>query len=168
MEFPRRVRTTAGRLGGLGGLGGRLLVAGLVAGVAAISLALAVFGRDANGQDAAPALDDGIAAGTVAFFAGSSCPPGWSCPDYAKGRMMVAVTDGSQVGVTVGTALADREDRMHQHDYSVSVTLAGRPLLGSSGGSIPGAQAQTYPVAGQSDPAPSGLPFVQLLACERQ
>jgi hypothetical protein len=153
MEFPRFARVTAGRLGW------GLVVAGLAAG-------LAGGGSDAAGQDA---QDDGIPSGTVAFFAGASCPPGWNRPDYAKGRMVVAVVDGGNVGVTVGTPLADRENRVHQHDYSVSVPLPSPAagLVGASGGSIPGAQAQTYTVTGQSDPAPSDLPFVQLLACEK-
>jgi hypothetical protein len=50
----------------------------------------------------------------------------------------------------------------------VSVQLQGRGLTGAQGGSIPGAQAQTYAIEGESDPASSDVPFVQLLACERQ
>jgi hypothetical protein len=148
MELPRRVRATAGRLGW---------------GVLVTSLAL--LGSDATGQNT---TDDGIPSGIVAFFAGSSCPAGWTRPDYAKGRMVVAVVDGATVGTTVGTPLGDREDRTHQHDYSVSVQLQGRGLTGLAGGSPPGAQAQTYTIEGESDPASSDLPFVQLLPCERQ
>lgn len=148
MEFPRLARVTVRRLGW---------------GVVVASLAL--VGSDATGQ--ATTQDDGIPSGTVAFFTGASCPAGWNRPDYAKGRMVVAVVDGGNVGVTVGAPLADRENRVHQHDYSVSASLPGKGLLGSTGGSIPGAQAQTYTITGQSDPAPSDLPFVQLLACEK-
>jgi hypothetical protein len=128
---------------------------------------LALMGSDAVGQSTGQ--DDGIPSGTVAFFAGTSCPPGWTRPDDVKGRMVVAVVDGGTVGVRMGTPLADRENRTHQHDYSVSVTLAPPAAgpIGAGGGSVPGAQAQTYTVTGQSDPAPTDLPLVQLLACEK-
>ena len=149
MELPRRVRTTAGRLGW---------------GVLVTSLAL--LGSDATGQNT---TDDGIPAGTVAFFAGSSCPAGWTRPDYAKGRMVVAVVDGSTVGTTVGTPLGDQEDRVHRHSYSVSLPLPPKGITASSNSSdTRGAQAGTYTGTAQTEPATSGLPFVQLLACEKQ
>jgi hypothetical protein len=154
MEFPRRARMTVGRFAW-----------GVVVASPAASVAF-MGGREAAGQDAAQ--DDGIPPGTVAFFAGTSCPPGWSRPDDVKGRLVVAVIDGAQVGTTVGAPLTDQENRPHRHDYSGSTQLQGLGIAGAAGSNVNGARAQSYTVQGQSDDAPSGLPFVQLLACERQ
>ena len=151
MEFPRFARVIAGRLGW-----------GLVV------ASLALVGTDAAGQDAGQ--DDGIPSGTVAFFAGANCPPGWSRPDYAKGRMVVAVVDGGNVGVTVGAPLRDQEDRTHLHSHTASVQLLKKGIVANRGFlSNSGTEAQTYSTGGtgQQDTAPSGFPFVQLLACEK-
>lgn len=156
MEFPRFVKMAAAKMAA-GRLGWGVVVA-----------SLALVGTDAAGQDAGQ--DDGIPSGTVAFFAGTNCPTGWTRPDYAKGRMVVAVVDGGNVGVTVGTPLGDQEDRKHQHGHSGSVQLLKKGIAANRGFlSSSGTEAQTYSTAGngQQDAAPSGLPFVQLLACEK-
>ncbi len=42
-------------------------------------------------------VDDGVPAGTMAFFSGGVCPAGWTTATNVQGRLVVAVTDGSKV-----------------------------------------------------------------------
>src|SRR5262245_16731655 len=103
--------------------------------------------------------DDGIPRGMLAFFAGdvAGCPAGWQPADYAAGRLVVGVTDASGVGVTVGTPLADQEDRAHAHPYSGSVTLASLSIAGADGSNNQGAQSGTTRWTDVTASAPSGL-----------
>jgi hypothetical protein len=105
--------------------------------------------------------------GAVAFFTGSQCPPGWIATDDTAGRLVVGVTDGATTGITVGSPLADREDRLHGHVYAGSAVLATKSITAADGPNNNGAQAKTYSLAGSADSAKSGLPFVQLLICEK-
>ncbi|MFT3771866.1 MAG: hypothetical protein QM820_41185 [Minicystis sp.] len=115
-----------------------------------------------------PPGDDGVPSGTVAFFAGDACPPGWQLSAKAQGRLVVGVADGmKKIGLQVGNPLADREDRQHNHDYFGNVTLPGKGIAGADGSGSDGAEATTYTVAGTSDPTASGLPFMQMAACEK-
>ena len=112
--------------------------------------------------------DDGVPAGTVAFFgSGTSCPMGWT-PAPNAGRMIVGVTDPAAIGRTVNTPLADREDRTHTHGFSGSITLATRSIAGANGGNQQGARAGMHAVTGTTLGATSGLPFIQLRACVKQ
>lgn len=59
-----------------------------------------------------------VPSGTIAFFASSSCPSGWTSYTDADGRYIVAVTDGTDsVGSsgTLGTAFGNRGDHSHSH-----------------------------------------------------
>ena len=107
--------------------------------------------------------------GTVAFFgsADSRCPRGWRSLSDGAGRLLVAVTAADSVGKTVGKPLADQEDRTHQHAYSASVDLPHKSISAADGPNRQGAAAKKYESQGQSEPAPSGLPFVQLALCEK-
>ncbi len=128
-----------------------------------------LLGRAAVSDQMPPG--DGAPPGTVAFFEtgdGGVCPPGWVPATYATGRLVAGVTTSDQVGVTVGTPLADQEDRTHKHVYTGQVTLPYKSISAANGGNAQGAATGTYPVADMTDEAPSGLPFVQLLACEKQ
>ena len=112
---------------------------------------------------------DGVPTGTVAFFAaGTACPEGWGLADKVLGRMVVGVTRGVDVGIEVGTPLVDSEDRAHDHAFTATVTLAYKSVSASDGSNQQGAAAQSYMVVGETAPATSGLPFIQLLACEKQ
>ncbi len=59
--------------------------------------------------------DDFVPAGTIAFFATSACPAGWSEYTGANGRYVVGVTGSGTAGGTVGTPLTELEDRTHTH-----------------------------------------------------
>lgn len=130
-----------------------------------VALVALLSGRPAAGE--AP-TDDGVPPGTVAFFVGRDvCPDGWMAAGYTRGRMVVAVTSALDVGAEVGTPLGDGEDRRHRHDYAAMVALPDKAIAATDGPNDQGAQAQTYAVAGMSDEETSGLPFVQLLGCEK-
>jgi hypothetical protein len=63
----------------------------------------------------------GIPAGAVMFFDLTECPPGWSELEDAQGRYLVGLQDNVSLGATVGTSLADRENRpvgQHSHDIN--------------------------------------------------
>jgi hypothetical protein len=111
--------------------------------------------------------DDGTPRGTVAFFVGDSCPPGWTAAADARGRVLVGVGVGEEVGVAVGTPLGDQEDRPHVHPWVATLALPAKNIAAANGGNGQGAAATSYALAGQTDPGPSGLPFAQLLACEK-
>ena len=126
------------------------------------------FGSQRSAQGGGP-LDDGVPPGTVAFFApGAECPMGWMPYDPAAGRMIVGVSEPSAVGRTVGSPLADREDRTHTHEFSGTVALAARSIAGANGGNTQGAAARSYTVSGRTAAATSGQAFVQLRACVRR
>jgi len=115
-----------------------------------------------------PPADDGVPSGTVAFFDGGACPAGWQTATRVQGRLVVAVVDGTHGGVTVGTPLADQEDRQHQHTYTTPVTLSPDGISAADGANDSGAAAQTYTLAGTTDLASSSLPFVQVQPCVKQ
>ena len=105
--------------------------------------------------------------GTMAFFVGDAqvCPPGWRTATETQGRLVVAVTTGDTVGKQVGEALKSEEDRTHVHPFATKVELSYKALAAANGGNHQGAAAGAYTDSGTSEPATSGLPFIQLLAC---
>lgn len=111
--------------------------------------------------------------GTVAFFAGpTTCPEDWGPATYTNGRLVVGayVSDAgvaSDLLETVGDPLADREDRAHAHTFSGTVSLAAQNLSGADGSNAAAAATGTVDVAGTTSPATTGLPFVQLMVCEK-
>jgi len=140
----------------------------LLAGVAVcLSLGL-TLGRRATAETPG---QDRVPKGTVAFFSfddtGGNCPAGWVSATQVQGRLVVAVSQPPDVGVMVGTPLSDQEDRTHTHQYDSVVNLPSRNVAGSNGGNNQGASAGDHPLTGTTQGASSGLPFVQLLVCEK-
>lgn len=135
-----------------------MAVLGLAAGLSVVGA------RPAAGD---PPGDDGAPPGMVAFFVGGACPKGWSVAANVQGRLVVGVTDGAETGIQVGTPLGDREDRLHAHTYTTDVVLPYKSVSAADG-SNEGAAAKTYPLSGKSLSVPSGLPFAQVQACEKQ
>lgn len=113
---------------------------------------------------------DGVLPGTVAFFGSdiTACPEGWAEADYATGRLVVGVIDEPAVGKVVGKPLANQEDRTHAHAFSAAVDLAYKPVAAGDGANNQGAKSGSYEVMGATEPSPTGLPFIQLLVCEKQ
>jgi hypothetical protein len=139
----------------------------LLIGVVVVGLSLAwLRGSSAESQP----WEDGVAPGSVAFFGSetAACPEGWIEADYAMGRLAVGVIDEAAVGKVVGKPLGNQEDRTHAHAFTASVDLSYKAVAAADGANNEGAKAQAYEVMGTTDPAPTGLPFIQLLVCEKQ
>jgi|SRR5579883_238565 len=131
-------------------------------------LALAALAALLPAPAAGDSGGDGLPAGMVAFVDGGGCPTGWSVAGYASGRLVVGVTFGDQVGVTIGTPLADQEDRTHAHGYTAMVDLPYKSISAADGSNDQGAAAMTYSWSDAVTPATTGLPFIQLAICEKQ
>jgi hypothetical protein len=111
---------------------------------------------------------DGAPARMVTFFNAAACPPGWNPVSIASGRLLLASTDPAKVGVNVNPPLGNLEDRTHKHGYSGTVALNYKSIsAGDSCCNPSAAHARDNPFSGTTNNAPSGLPFVQLLICER-
>lgn len=136
--------------------------------IVTIGLSAALLSGSAAGED--PPYNDGVPTGTVAFFGSETdvCPDGWGPAEYAEGRLVVSVVDAPAVGKVVGMPLKNQEDRAHSHAFTTSMDLPYKAVAAADGANNQGAQAQVYEVAGSTDPAPTGLPFIQLLVCEKQ
>jgi hypothetical protein len=118
----------------------------------------------------ATVLAEEIPQGMVAFFPGTECPPGWSVSDEPRGRLILGTTSAGAVGRTYGfPALGDREDRQHTHYYIGYPRLTSKSICGVCGGANQlGARAGgTRRVEGDTEPATTGLPFIQYLVCEK-
>lgn len=136
-------------------------------GVTALVGVLALGVRTASGDDSS---GGDAPAGMLAFMAGDvhSCPPGWRIAQETTGRLVVGVTASDAVGKLIGTALTNQEDRTHIHPFQTSVDLPYKSISAANGGNGQGASAARYTDSGNSEPAPSGLPFVQLVGCVKQ
>jgi hypothetical protein len=95
--------------------------------------------RNAAGNN----VDDGVPAGMVAYISGGLCPTGWTPASNVEGRITIAVSDGKDLGVQVGTPLGDQEDRNHTHSYAGELELPAKSISASDGPNQEGAQAQT-------------------------
>jgi len=128
-------------------------------------LALGVGTASGDGTSGAEAP-----AGMLAFMAGdvASCPPGWRIAQETTGRLVVGVTSSDAVGKLIGTALTNQEDRTHVHSFQTSAALPYKSISAANGGNGQGASAARYTDSGNTEPAPSGLPFVQLVGCVKQ
>jgi len=142
-----------------GAKAGRFLLLGLGLGLGLVA------SRSASGE---PVEDDGVPAGMMAHVEGGVCPPGWAPAPNVEGRLVVAVAEGKDVGVQVGEPLTDREDRTHTHDYTGELALPSKSIAAADGSNQSGAKAQTYTIAGTTEPDTSSLPFVQVRACVKQ
>ena len=121
----------------------------------------------ARPSTSAPA-DDGTPAGMVAFFAAAKgCPDGWSAADEAAGRFVVGANAPSGVGRSIGTALADQEDRKHSHGFAANTTVPTRNVAALDGGNNQAAQPAALTTLGTTSAGRSGLPFVQLVVCKK-
>jgi len=101
----------------------------------------------------------------VAFVGGGVCPPGWVHVSDLEGRAIVGTVTKEDVGITVGTAFGDREERAHRHDYTAKVTLGAKAIGSPNGANMSGAAAMTYSVAGMTEESDGGLPFFQMEGC---
>lgn len=133
-------------------------------GVLAIAFALTALA-----VPVAPAAADGSPTGMVAFFNGSACPSGWSTASYATGRLVVAINQGKEVKAQVGKQLQDREDREHDHGYSTTIDLSHKSISAISGccNNQGAKDTDSNTASGTTNKSASGLPFTQLVICEK-
>ncbi|WNM61344.1 hypothetical protein [Candidatus Nitrospira neomarina] len=110
-----------------------------------------------------------IPTGVLMFTAGLDCPSGWTQPAATQGRFMVGLPAGGSPFATFGgDPLAPHENRTHAHSFSGSFTPGSKSLIqfmiwkawgyGHSG-------TQNY--SGVSGTASTGLPYMQILQCEK-
>jgi hypothetical protein len=119
---------------------------------------------------AAPAAaTDGLPKGMIFFTDGTSCPAGAERATQANGRLIIGVTDTGEIGNTYGKPLANQEDRTHTHSATMHVSISSKHIAAISGGGNGQATKHgTFKTDLTTQPATSGLPFIQLLACEVQ
>src|SRR5262249_26469289 len=138
----------------------------LVAVAAAAKRARVVQADTVHRFDVSP--DDDVPRGMVAYFTGAACPSGWQRADLASGRLIVAVTDPIAVGRTIRVPLGAAEDRTPTHGLAPTMKLPSKSISGADGGNNQGAASGDQAIHGDTAPATSGLPFVQLTVCVRQ
>lgn len=120
--------------------------------------------------DAGPKIQsqDSLPAGAVSFFNRKTCPIGWEAYALAAGRTVVPSIGRDPVGNTQGEPLADREERQHSHTLTGSVGTESVSYVGIAGEANHGvARSGSYPLSLRSEPAASGLPYLQLLICRK-
>ncbi len=106
----------------------------------------------------------------VAFFTAEECPTRWQVPVNASGRLLLAVSNGSHVGMTYGTPLADQQPPTHNHTFQGTITLPKKELKGAKGSNHQGARAGSFQAPtppGTTDSASVTMPYIQLVVCEK-
>lgn len=130
--------------------------------------ASAQVGRDA-GTDLAAAVGDSLPTGAISLFNRKGCPAGWEPLGAAAGRTLIPTTGDSKPGATRGQPLEDGEDRKHSHTLPVTLNLPAVTYAGVVGEANHGvARASSAPMTVVGDKASTGLPYVQLLVCQKQ
>ncbi len=111
---------------------------------------------------------DSLPTGAISFFNRPDCPPGWSPFAAATGRTIVP---GAAIDVNAiqGMPLSDSEDRQHGHMIMGSLSLSSVTYAGIAGEANHGVAHDGSPaMTFMSADAPAGLPYVQLLVCQKQ
>ncbi len=83
--------------------------------------------------------------GFVALFQ-SGCPTGWSEMSGLEGRLLLLVNNSYQAGEQFGFALADGEDRQHQHIVAGTFNFPSKHVAGTSRRCAPQDRAAHFPV----------------------
>ena len=160
------------------GAGGLLALCLLVPAACAGSSPIGTTSLGSGGQDGGTgggggagggsAVGDAMPQNAVSFFQAKACPSQWAPYDTGVGRVLVPAAAGTAGGVPHGTPLAGGEDRTHTHALALSFTLGTVKYVGAAGGGNHGvAAAGTLGLMATSDPASTGLPYVQMLACKK-
>lgn len=136
-----------------------------VVAVSAIVLILGLASLHQRDAASEPMAADGAPSGMVTFVAGGVCPPGWVHLYEIEGRVLVGTVDKAEIGDMVGSPFADREERLHHHEYAGTIELPKKNVAGANGGNESGAQWGSYGIMGTTSDAESGLPFVQMEGC---
>ena len=118
----------------------------------------------------APPSDGKLPAGTLMFVDGPTCPSGWMQPMSTQGRHLVGVPNGgSRATPFGGPPLAPGEDRSHAHQLTGEVAMTSHGIALSSGCCGGGyAQASTVKYDVPSSSASVGMPYLNLVQCQKQ
>ncbi len=146
--------------------GGPLVLAGVL--FASVSTIRGADGAKAAGTPAASVPKSAaLPPRMVSFFVGrQQCPDGWELETAAQGRMIVGVTKGGDVGVTVGTPMVPRTPPSHAHDFQISIKLTPKQIAAANGGSNrDGAAVGSYSNAGTIGPSTGDVPYYEFLVC---
>ena len=123
---------------------------------------------DASADAATPA-GDSLPTFAISLFNRKSCPPGWEPLAAAAGRTLIPTPGASAPGTTSGEPLGDGEDRKHTHGLPVTLNLPSVNYAGVVGEANHGvARASSVPMTVVGEKASAGLPYVQLLVCQKQ
>lgn len=124
---------------------------------------------------AAQSTPDTTPSGMVAFFMSpvTQCPSGWATATIAQGRLLLGVTNGNNVGVTVGTPLqSEQVPPSHQHSFKTTVSIPSHGIFAAHCcGNKQGAQSGSANVPDQPTTTGSAawnLPLIQLVVCQKQ
>lgn len=112
-----------------------------------------------------------LAYGTVGFFDPDvgGCPSNWNPMVDASGRILVPGYEQGGSISNAAPALAPGEDRVHQHNFSISFPTNEVSYAGIDGCCNSGpAQQEDLTLASVAEPVSTGLPYVQLLTCVNQ
>ena len=110
---------------------------------------------------------DGLPLGTVVWFDRPECPSGWQPYSPAIGRT-ISGTGALAVAEARGDPLLSGAEPLHSHTVAGtgdvgSVSYAG--IVGCCNGGLASDADISY--AGEAQPASAGLPYLQLLPCEK-
>lgn len=117
-----------------------------------------------------PAVGDPLPRGAVSFYNSKSCPTGWEPLVMAQGRTLLPSADKDPAGSdpAVGEPLTDGEDRQHSHRVSASINLPTVSYVGIAGEANHGlGRGGVNPMTITTGKASAGLPYVQLLVCQK-
>lgn len=120
-------------------------------------------------SEAPPPTRKQVPAGARVFFTGPSCPQGWGETKATQGRFLVGVPEKGKAGQGFGGApLASGEKRTHRHLLEGKLQTSSQGIALLSGGLARGyARDDNYPYQGSSDEVEGGLPYIQLLQCQK-
>ena len=122
-----------------------------------------------GGPDAAQPGGDSLPTGAISLFNRRSCPAGWEVLQLGAGRTLVPTQGDSPPGNMAGQPLADGEERTHGHPMPANLNLPSVNYAGVVGEANHGvARAGSVPMTVKGTPAGAGLPYVQLLVCQKQ
>ena len=108
--------------------------------------------------------------GALIFFAGLDCPSasGWSQPGDTQGRFLLGVPAGGAPGALFGgLPLKPGENRPHSHAFSGSVSTVAQGILEFIGGAKGYGKNDTYDYSGTTGATGAGLPYMQILQCQK-
>lgn len=120
------------------------------------------------GSEGTPACVEGdpFPIGTLAFFDRASCPSGWALASSLTGRTPVA-GPMDHVGTLRGDPLTSGEDRRHSHTFSGTAASDEASFVGIVGGGNGLSANTSQSVTAAEQGASTGLPYLQLLGCEK-